>query len=500
MGIRKHGKLIFKAIIFLCLLGIMFCSVNQTLINKYLYSAHGVLTEKQYNFYEMERDSVDVLFLGSSHAGASFNPQDLYNEYNITSYNLGSHSQSLWLSYYWLKETLHYQSPQVVVLDCYELWIDETATEVRARENLDNMRLGTVKIEAVDTVCTFDESQSVLSYLLTNIRYHERWSELNETDFNWKEDICPPSKLKGFYLYIGQCGYESYVPLEVQNSEIEEFLPETKDYLDKIVELCRENNIQLILVKTPTLFMTVERHNAVAEYADANDLLFFDFNEMSLYEQIGFYYSTDMYDNSTTGNKSAHANPSGARKMTYFIGDILLNNCGVTPRQDWQWEETRAFNEHIWKNFQLHNETDPKKYLSMLKDDSYTIFITVKDDAARSLNQSLQEALSDLGLTADWSDAFHDSYYAVIENGQVVTEKMSDKKLEHSGSFRDGVVIYSLISAGGNSGNDCSITINYSEKAKRKRGLNIVVYDNELKCVVDSVCFDTYAEELTASR
>lgn len=91
----------------------------------------------------------------------------------------------------------------------------------------------------------------------------------------------------------------------------------------------------------------------------------------------------------------------------------------------------------------------------MLKDDSYTIFITVKDGAARSLNQSLQEAFSDLGLTVDWHDALHNSYYAVIENGQVVTEKMSDKKLEHSGPFRGGEVIYSVTSAGENSGNDC---------------------------------------------
>lgn len=254
------------------------------------------------------------------------------------------------------------------------------------------------------------------------------------------------------------------------------------------------------MVKTPTLYETVERHNTVAEYADDNGLMFFDFNEKILYEKVGFDYSADMNDNQTTGNKNAHANSSGARKMTYFLGDILLNDCEIKPVQNWQWEETREFNEHIWKNFQLHNETNIEKYLSMLNDDSYTIFITVKDEASKSLDQSLQEALSNLGLTADWSDAFRNSYYAVIENGQVMVEEMSGQKLEHGGSFRGGEVIYNLTSAGYSSGNDCSIKINYSENAKRRRGLNIVVYDNELKCVIDSVCFDTFSEELTASR
>lgn len=65
--------------------------------------------------------------------------------------------------------------------------------------------------------------------------------------------------------------------------------------------------------------MTVERHNAVAEYAEANDLLFYDFNEKALYEQNGFDYPTDMHNNSTTGDKNAHTNPSGAKKITHFI-------------------------------------------------------------------------------------------------------------------------------------------------------------------------------------
>ena len=97
----------------------------------------------------------------------------------------------------------------------------------------------------------------------------------------------------------------------------------------------------------------------------------------------------------------------------------------------------------------------------------------VKYDASKALNKSLQEALSNLGLTADWSDAYQNSYYAIIEKGQVVAEEMSGQKLEHQSTFRDGEIIYSLTGAGKSSGNDYSIKINYSEMAKRKRGLNL---------------------------
>jgi hypothetical protein len=103
---------------------------------------------------------VDVLFLGSSQTAAGFNPQNLYDSFGIRSYNLGSNHQSLWASYYWLREALGRQSPKVVVLDCYELFLDNRKDEGDARLALDDMRWGKVKKEAVDTVCGFDESQS----------------------------------------------------------------------------------------------------------------------------------------------------------------------------------------------------------------------------------------------------------------------------------------------------------------------------------------------------
>lgn len=194
-------------------------------MKKYLYNVYDALSEAQCDFYEMERDSIDVLFLDSSHVGAAFNSQNLYDEYNITSYNLSSDGQSLWISYYWMKEVLRNQSPKAVVLDCYELLGDKKDSETEARKAFDNMRLGKVKIEAVDAVCTFDESQSMFSYLLTNPRYHERWSGLGEMDFTWKEDIVPPSKLKGFFLYKEQCGYQDYTPLEIRGTETADFMP-----------------------------------------------------------------------------------------------------------------------------------------------------------------------------------------------------------------------------------------------------------------------------------
>lgn len=511
-GQEEHGRrrfragragFVLKAAVFLCLLAGVVYGVNRTLTPKYRYSSINPLTETYRGFYRMEPDTVDIVFLGSSQVASGFCPQDLYNGFGLKSYNLGSNHQSLWASYYWLKEALQYQRLQVAVLDCYELFRDCKKDEGGTRLAFDDMRWGKVKREAVKTVCQLNGDLSAESYLFTNIRFHTRWTDLGETDFTWGEFAAVP-ELKGFWLYREKCGYQDYVPLDVQAAgqdlEKASFQEEAKLYLDRIVELCRENGVELILVKTPTLAETLERHLAIREYAEEKGLKFYDFNEKELYEEIGFHYGEDMNDSSTSGDCNAHANPSGARKMTYYLGNELVHRCRIDPKADWQWEVTREFGEGIWKDFQLHNETDLRKYLSMADDPRYVVLLAVRDEASASMDEGLQKQLKTMGLAADWKDGYRKSYYAVLESRHVAKEKMAGEKLEQKGSFRNGRVVYQIISAGAECGNDCSIQINGREQAKRKRGLNFVIYSLELGSVVDSVCFDTYTPELTASR
>lgn len=500
---KKRAGFVLKAAVFFCLLTVVVYGINRTLTPKYRYSSTNPLTETYRGFYRMEPDTVDIVFLGSSQAASGFNPQDLYNGFGLKSYNLGSNHQSLWASYYWLKEALEYQNLRVAVLDCYELFRDCRKDEGGTRLAFDDMRWGKVKREAVETVCRLNGELSAESYLFTNIRFHTRWTGLNETDFTWG-NFSPVPELKGFWLYRGKCGYEEYTPLEVETAgespEMASFQEDAKEYLDKIVDLCQGNGVELILVKTPTLAETLDRHLAIADYAEEKGLGFYDFNEKGLYEAIGFQYGQDMNDSSTSGDRNAHANPSGARKMTYYLGNELVRKYGIYPKANWQWEVTRAFGEGIWKDFQLHNETDLHRYLSMAGDSRYVVLLAVKDEASASLNEDLQNRLKAMGLGADWKDGYRKSYFAVLEGGHVTKEKMAGERLEQKGSFGNGRVVYRIVSAGAQCGNDCSIQLNGREQAKRRRGLNIVVYNQELGSVVDSVCFDTYVAELTASR
>lgn len=72
-------------------------------------------------FYEMPPNSIDVFFMGTSHMYNGISPRYLKEHYGIDSYNLVSSMQSTAIMYFWLKEALNYQTPEVVVFDVYNM-------------------------------------------------------------------------------------------------------------------------------------------------------------------------------------------------------------------------------------------------------------------------------------------------------------------------------------------------------------------------------------------
>lgn len=490
-----------KFLAFCVCLGLLICWINGTFTAKYMYDQREPHTETYKGFYNMNRNTVDVLILGTSHAASGFNPQDFYDEQKLRTYNLASSAQPVWASYYWLEEALKYQKPSVLIFDCNYLFSNYN-DEGAIRKALDNMRFGKTKLDAIDAAVKYDTEteESRISYLFPFIRYHSRWTSLNEWDFTWVKGVEEPSLLKGFWFYPGIALYDGFEPLPVNDSsgECEEFAETAGIYLEKISALCRQNQIQLILVKTPCHVFTQARHNKVWEWADRNQIPFIDFNVQDIYRETGFEFGAGDMDD--IGKSNAHANPSGARKMSRYLADYIAEQGYAVGTADEQWECTKAFNDHLFKDFKLANTTELSTYLDLLNDPGYTVFISAKEDAGAGMPEESRQALSELGLRENWNDAYQCGYLAVIDKQSIVYEKLSRQKQEYSGSFRDGLVRIAAASAGYNAGNVSSIRIDGTEYSRNRRGLNIVVYNNERHCVIDSVNFDTSDVNMVCSR
>ncbi len=205
-----------------------------------------------HSFYSLEENEVDLLVLGSSHGYASVDCNVLWGEYGITAYCMCSPGQSVPSSYYLLKEALQYQSPEVVLLETYT-FCDNTLyrSEGNLRTAFDGIRLGAAKIEMVEDFlgdCSFSEK---LTYYLPFIKYHSRWSELSDWDFNKKS-----------YLHGSRVSVKIY---ENTDPGITDAMTQpgatAVSYLEKIVELCEQNNIRLVVYAAPFNASSAEKYD-----------------------------------------------------------------------------------------------------------------------------------------------------------------------------------------------------------------------------------------------
>ena len=495
---KKNILFLGKGILLTGIILTLLFGMNQILLPKFFYNQTWSGSATATGFYEMPENSVDVITLGSSHMATGFIPQELYDSYGITAYNLSSDQQNLLISYYWLKEALEYQSPKVVVLDVYLLHSYNkkeplNSSEASQRRTLDYMQWGKVKAKAVRDIVSLDSKQDFWSYFFTNIRYHTRWQELNCEDFSLAE-LESHYELKGFVpLYHLISDQVQYAPFQKDSTRQESILPTMEKYLDRIVELCRENNIELILIKTPASNYDSAKDRAVEKYAQEHGVTFLDFNLEENYQALNFDFLQDMADGD-------HANVRGAVKITKYLGNLLQEKYGLGGGANGAWEETEEYFRLVYNRFALGNETDLAQYLRLVSRGQYTLFIAARDDASTGLNNSALSAMRSLGLKGSLAGKYRNSYLAVWDQGEC-REETDAELITMAGNFgAEDALEYKITSAGYGKGNTASIIIDGEEYSLDERGLNMVVYDHFFDQVIDAVCFDTADVQGTAIR
>lgn len=272
-------------------------------------------------------DPRDVIFIGDCEVYEGFVPATLFEEYGITSYVRGSSQQTVWQSYHILEETLEKESPKAIVFNVLALHYGKTPREEISRMALEDMEWSGYKLDAIRASMTDDES--LLSYFLPILRYHSRWSELDGDDFKYAFDKHIDITHQG---YLMQTEIKPVDPSSTGTLDdlIDTALPaRAMEYLDKMVALCKEKGVELILVKAPTNsyeYYWYEEYDAqIVDYAEKNSLAYYSM--IGKDEEIGLDWSKDTYD------AGLHLNVYGAEKVTSYFGKILAENHGLTDHR-----------------------------------------------------------------------------------------------------------------------------------------------------------------------
>lgn len=309
MKAKKFPKWIGPVALFLVVMLVILFFLQKLLMPKYMSDiVEGALTEEYYQ----ETTDHDVIFVGDCEVYENFSPIELYRDYGITSYIRGSAQQLVWQSYYMLEDTLRYETPKVAVFNVLALKYDEPQSEAYNRMTIDGMKFSSSKLGAIQASMT--EEENLLDYLFPILRYHSRWSDLSWDDVKYmfhKDKISH----NGYYMRVDVRPVEGFPEPDILSDPA--LGSNAMKYLDMMRELCQENGVELVLVKSPSLYphWYDEWDEQIVEYAQKYGLDYFNYEKLA--DEIGIDYNTDTYD------AGLHMNLDGAEKLSEYFGAYL---------------------------------------------------------------------------------------------------------------------------------------------------------------------------------
>lgn len=311
------------------LFGLIFASVfsvcDRILVRKSVDGWWNV-TEKLDGFYNSPENEYDVMFFGSSNTYCSFNPLEIWEKTGVKSYVFATQQQPVWASYHYMKEAFKTQKPKLAVMDVLMFSKNDEYYDDGVNYTFcDNMPFSVNKVELAYASAPAGERFGLLCRFF---KYHSRWSELNEQDFKYrKKDMQDFSK--GFYVLTSE--YDNAEREDTRGVTDEAELSEkNRKYLEKIIALCRENGVELMLVKTPSNSTCEEKkyYNSVKRIAEENGVAFADYNLR--YDEIGIDMKTDFFD-------ATHLNVRGAEKFCdCFVKNTPFFENKTRNDNDWQ--------------------------------------------------------------------------------------------------------------------------------------------------------------------
>lgn len=241
-----------------------------------------------------KENTLDVLFTGDSEASNTFSPFQYWKEQGIASYNLGGSAQRLNDCYTVLEEVLKHQKPKILVLEPNTLF----------RKN-----------------AVYNKEDSVLmmvEQIFPVLHHHNIYKSINlgvnllgATKENAYADQC-----KGYYARVKIRPYQGSDQYMKTNKRETAIYPETMKYFEKIVQLCKENQVELIMVSSPSpKNWSDERHDVIQALCDNYGITYYDLNKLD--NALALDWTTDTLD------RGDHLNINGSKKVNAYFGKIL---------------------------------------------------------------------------------------------------------------------------------------------------------------------------------
>lgn len=307
-------KIFLSLIIFILLISIVNFSVVPSSYNHWFK-----------NDWKNCSKDIDTVFIGDSLTLRSAQPSIADEKLSVNSFNISSASQNLKCSYFYLNEVIRNTKLKTVFLglDYYNFTQESEDCSIAAASIIfDRLNLVSKFRFAFHTVELKDMYPFIFRFHMFKDSFtdfpktiSEKFSkEYREYGILNPDDYCTD---KG-YAYSS----ETSNTLDIDYHDLSRLSEVNIDYLEKIIKLCVDNNIEIIVIQTP---YSKERFSAFIDYKNYYDTVssltekynvpFWDFNFCTLRDDI---------DDSVCFKDQAHLNYSGSCIFMQWLCDAYL--------------------------------------------------------------------------------------------------------------------------------------------------------------------------------
>lgn len=281
-------------------------------------------------YYLEEKNSIDVVMLGSSEMYADFSPALAYEKFGFTSYPYATASSTAGAMKTQLKEVLRTQNPKLIVIEinAFLYATDNETKESSIRNYIDNVPLNGNKIEYINNYIDDDK----LEYYFPIFKYHGAWNDYPEPLKYLRTTVSQHQRgytyLKGFKTKT-----RTFKPrMKVLNDTLAEdetrndIPPMYKERLINFLDYCKSEDIDnLLFVRFPHI-VEKETYNRFTRANTAGDII-----RDHGYDFINFERDpvTLSYDTNKDYYNYDHLNIYGSEKFTKYFGNILTQQYGI---------------------------------------------------------------------------------------------------------------------------------------------------------------------------
>lgn len=412
--------------------------------------------------YKQKENTIDALFLGSSHVYCDISTGVLWDEYGIAGFDLGGAEAPSFTSYYHLKEALKTQKPKVIFYEISiaalrptltppEFWVEDNNYGMKWNQN----RIDMLKANTLDE--TFPKLLIPLSAM------HGRYTDLGKDDF---VDFHNSINYKGFDPRETTTVFEtpdiSNVTVQTPCSE------KAEEYLRKIIALTKEENIPLVFFVSPYVVTESEQemYNYMFAIGEEEGIPFIDFNKK--YSEMGMDFSTDMAE-------ELHLNYSGNYKFSKYLGAVIKTCYNLPDRRGEEgyssWDVDAQYQRIERTDLQLLLTQDTNEFIEISSNYGYDSFVVFDKDAAE-LNEDTRALLVKLGISEDKMTA--GSAY-IVKNGSIIRELTGDFRTD----IQEGNDKLLFMVEG--EGDSRTVSLYYNEECKQVDYCNMIyTYDTLL--------------------